>query len=206
MDQRNQCHREVLEAFKRIDLKGMLSWALLDQKPEKYITVALAAALNAGGRKALTEHSRLDLVLIEKWTQDRNYQLRAGYEAKCEHLARFAGAAKRRRASKTADWYNGCSLAADLQRMEKWQNCSVRGGLFYLVDMSPADQHSKFGPRYSGNNPTADEAIARIEDCVKMKRFEVANSAEAFVSTGNGSPVRLQLHMVLFDADSPSQT
>jgi hypothetical protein len=220
---RNQCHQEVLEAFEKIDLKGMLSWAILDQKPEKYITVALAAALNGGGRKALTEHLRLDLVLIDKWTQDRKYQLRAGYEAKCEHLARFGGASEARpprrrkprrdgRRPADADWYNGGCLAEDLARargkkdLKKWQGCPVRGGVFYLVEMSPPTHHSKFEPRVPDKSMTVDDAIERIEACVSRRKVGVAHSPTETVSIGNGQNVDVRVHMVLFDADSQSQT
>lgn len=218
MSDKSQCHRDVLEAFQRIELSGMLSWAVLDQKPEKYITVALAAALNGERRRALTEHMRLDLVLIDQWAHDRNHQLSAGYEAKCEHLARFEGGGKARgtrrptarrdgKESANSDWYNGGCLKADLGRagsnVKKWQGFPVRGGLFYVVEMSPSTDHSKFLPRDSGDGLTARQAMERIERCVGKKMFGVAQTPATTVSIGDDRKVEIRLHAVLFDA-SPS--
>jgi hypothetical protein len=53
---------------------------------------------------------------------------------------------------------------------------------------------------------TVDDAIERIEACVSRRRVGVAHSPTETVSIGNGQNVDVRVHMVLFDADSQTQT
>jgi hypothetical protein len=56
-------HDLICEALESLNPAGLLAWAILDQKAEKYVTVALASELNKQSRIAVPEYENLDLAL-----------------------------------------------------------------------------------------------------------------------------------------------
>lgn len=199
----NEWDRKILRAFKKIDPSGVLAWAILDQKAERFVTSALAASLNSSRRIALVEHRRFDLAIIRKWDPEGQAETLALYQAKCMYLSDLRPADKdlrnttrvrrTKRPSKDRAWWFGYNLAWQLQQKpDSWAEKLHRGGLFYLFEVQDPRQQSKYGRR---NPPVErDDAFHVLERCYGKET--VGRAASKFARGVSGTAVRL--HLALF--------
>lgn len=202
-------HKEVIEAFESIDPSGMLTTAILDQKAEKFVTVALAHQINvrAGARFAITEHKRLDMVLLaEAWSPKSPLKVAAEYQAKCAFLSEYRCGDEDLSLPKEVhrnpetkapkhgrEWWLGANLHWDL-RHSGWAACP-RAGLFFLFEIEDSTLHSKsaYRPKVRCPSLALQDAKAVVSNCVGFHGRWVETPF------GEGSAgERVRIHMGVF--------
>lgn len=198
IESRESYNKQICKAFESIEPSGLLAWSSLDQKSEKFITVALVAQLNQTKCVARSEYKRIDLVLVDGWKAGREQRVLAAYEAKCEILSHVRGATDGKPLNKSAHRWSGGCLASDLKNLleksGRHAEMSYRGGLFYLIEVSPGS-HLKYNKDHKLDSKTAWEVV---EECVGKKAVMYESSKKAKVP---GTDATVQFHLAIFDAD-----
>jgi len=203
-------HKTLIEAFNSIsgtDTAKALGWVALDTKFERFVTAAVATAINTQADKRIahvefTTHkkvrrepdgpkdSRVDLVILGDRIPSRpGKYLRTGseaivmrYETKAGQLFDFAPRAR------TKKRYLGGDLDKDLKAMG-----SARGaGLFFISEISDPTRCAKY---FGGNTASLDDALSTLMR--NVTKGEVVT--QAVVSCGTIDATDVKIHMIVFD-------
>ena len=204
-------HRMTLDAFCKIEPSGLLATAMLDQKAEKFVTVALASILNTKDRFAVTEYKHVDLIVAEEpWTPSKPLpRWHAEYQAKCAYLNDYRDEHSNLHRSdhcphddkghpvlKNAEYWLGRCLRHDLE-CAPWASkrtaARARGGIFFLFDIEPCSAQAKYASKPSQPLGIAG-AKAVVDRLVGWPAVEWVES-----KSGRRHGATLKIHMGLFD-------
>lgn len=169
----------MIEAFKSIDEREAeaLGWVALDTKFERFVTAAVATAINrkakmriahiefSSGKKRVPEgskESRVDLAILEEPIASRAARcLRGGpctvkmrYETKAGQLFDFAPEAE------TDEEYLGAALDKDMRGMKL--GCGA--GLFFISEIEDGTRCAKY---FAGHTTTLEAAIEILKGNIK---------------------------------------
>jgi hypothetical protein len=206
------CHREIIEATKRLQLPPAVAWAMHDQKAEQFVTAGLVGELNRDKRRAWTEHKRIDLVLVREPESRDDPEVEIAYEAKAERLSWFlvdvpTGVLSLKSVAvprKNPWWWRGGNLRWDLDleagnhRQKRWGDYyNRRAGLFYLVEVSPTTTQKKFGKHRTALKLEAAKSI--VVNCVGAELVDWASCPAARLQIDLQSQAEVVVHVAVFD-------
>ncbi len=190
---RSGTHRALIRAFRSIQDKEALAWAILDGKSESIVSNAISASANRGvkARLAHSEYSkgRVDLVLLKSGKPSMLYEAKAGYTTDFQPKRIGRG-----------DKYLGPCVSKDLVKLARVRRkhpkhfACVQGhaALFYLYEISNRSRQIKYGRKPAVNRSCALAGLTGL-----AKRGNLVKRVT--IDCGHADSAKVKIHLCIFE-------